>query len=209
MPCHHKFVKDLNLENLDFEPTALIVGTFNPAWPESNTAKWFYGRTQNNYFWDVLPRLYNEPSLLNASPKDWKAFCQRHKIAITDLISCVVDANSPKDDKVMGAYSDEKIAKDFNEHIFTQIVSLLEKHPSIKYVYLTRGSAPTFWAKLWRPVKSFCKLNKLKEDILLTPSGYAFYQQGRYNNNNPYQPISNLSDFILKSWQEKWHKIDF
>ena len=41
MPCNHKFIEDLNLENLDFQPTTLIVGTFNPSWPENNQAQCF------------------------------------------------------------------------------------------------------------------------------------------------------------------------
>jgi len=47
MACNHKFIEYLNLENLDFEPTTLIVGTFNPEWPAGNQAEWFYGRTHN------------------------------------------------------------------------------------------------------------------------------------------------------------------
>lgn len=47
MPCNHKFQEDLNLERLDFKPTTLIVGTFNPEWPDGNQAQWFYGRTHD------------------------------------------------------------------------------------------------------------------------------------------------------------------
>ncbi|MES2418298.1 MAG: hypothetical protein V4541_08925 [Bacteroidota bacterium] len=208
MSCNHKFINDLNLENLDFEPKVLLVGTFNPAWPESNLAQWFYGRTQYNYFWDVLPRLYGEQSMLDSGPDEWKKFCKRYKIAITDLIGCIGDAVRPEHDKVMKSYSDEKIAQDFQEHTFVDIVSLLKIHPTIKNVYFTRGAAPTFWSRLWRPVRYYCEINKIQEDTLLTPSGYAFYQHGRYNNTNPHQPISNLANFILMSWQQKWHQVD-
>jgi len=208
MPCNHKFIEDLNLENLDFQPATLIVGTFNPAWPANNQAQWFYGRTQNNYFWDILPRLYSEPSLLNADPDEWKKFCKRHKIAVTDLISCIGDANEPEHEAVLGGYSDDKIANDFHEHTFIEIVSLLENHQSIKNVYLTRGNAPTFWNRIWRPVRQYCTIHELHENTLLTPSGYAFYQQGKYNNANPNHPIPNLADFILSRWEEKWHQIN-
>ena len=208
MPCNHKFIEDLNLENSDFQPTTLIVGTFNPAWQENNQADWFYGRTQNNYFWDVLPGLYGERSHLNANPAEWRKFCSRHKIALTDLVSRIEDANSPEHDQEMGGYSDSIIAENFNQHIFVDIVSLLKNYPSIKKVYFTRGAAPTFWARLWRPVRSYCTRYELHEDTLLTPSGYAFYQHGKYNNANPQQPISNLADFILRSWQQRWHQID-
>ncbi|MBD0333667.1 MAG: hypothetical protein ICV66_13555, partial [Chitinophagaceae bacterium] len=92
MACLHKFHLYLNLERLDFEPTTLIVGTFNPSWPATNTAEWFYGRThdkqgtQNNNFWDVLPRLYGGDSLINKTPTEWKTFCHNKQIAITDII---------------------------------------------------------------------------------------------------------------------------
>jgi hypothetical protein len=205
MPCNHKFQEDLNLERLDFKPTTLIVGTFNPEWPEGNQAQWFYGRIARNYFWDVLPRLYGEDSLINAGPDKWKKFCSRHKIALTDLISCVVDANQPQDNAVMGGYADNVIANDFNEHTFTDIVGLLEAHPTIKNVYFTTGNAPTFWARLWRPVRAYCNQNELHENTLLTPSGFAFYQHGRYNRLHVDNPIIELGDFILMRWQEKWH----
>lgn len=39
MPCNHKFLEFLNLEKLDFTPTTLIVGTFNPEWPDTNQGK--------------------------------------------------------------------------------------------------------------------------------------------------------------------------
>jgi hypothetical protein len=79
MPCPHKFQKCLNLDKLDFAPETLIVGTFNPAWPEDNYAEWFYGRTGNNYFWDVLAEssislimnLYEPRGLTHV---DWKTF---------------------------------------------------------------------------------------------------------------------------------------
>jgi len=66
MACNHKFKKYLKLEKLDFIPETLIVGTFNPAWPAGNYAEWFYGRTSNNYFWEVLPNLKksSNPSLV-------------------------------------------------------------------------------------------------------------------------------------------------
>ncbi len=74
MSCNHKFIRDLELERIDFEPTTLIVGTFNPEWPANNTVEWFYGQThdansnRSNNFWDILPKIYGEPSLIDATP---------------------------------------------------------------------------------------------------------------------------------------------
>lgn len=214
MPCNHKFIEYLNLENLDFEPTTLIVGTFNPSWPANNQAEWFYGRTHdqhgnvNNNFWDVLPRLYREESLINATPTEWKAFCKKHKIAITDLITSIDDAdeNNPQHQNQLGGYADNVIANNFNEQVPNNIVKLLQNNPSIKNVYLSRGTGETFWRRLWRPVVQYSNQNNLHERKLLTPSGYAFYQHGRYNNQNPNNIIPLLNDFILMKWESEWHQ---
>lgn len=214
MPCNHKFQQDLNLERLDFKPTTLIVGTFNPEWPATNTAQWFYGRTHdqygnpNNSFWDVLPRLYREPSLLNSGPVEWKKFCSRHKIALTDLISCVIDANQPQDNAVMGGYADNVIANDFHQHAFTDIVGLLRTHASIKNVYLTRGEGQ-FWTHLWAPVALYSEQNGLHQEKLLTPSKNARFSMFPYNRQNPPPQfnMATLNDYILMKWQEKWHMV--
>lgn len=84
MACNHKFIDYLNLDRIDFEPNVLMIGTFNPEWPEDNYAEWFYGRTNNNYFWETLPRIFQESSLRNENHLEWKNFCFRNQIAITD-----------------------------------------------------------------------------------------------------------------------------
>lgn len=91
MACKHKFYNDLN-PILDFEPETLIVGTFNPEFPSTNKAEWFYGRIKNN-FWYVLPKVYGDESLRGKSPKEWKQFCKKRKIIITDLIASIDDAD--------------------------------------------------------------------------------------------------------------------
>ncbi len=211
MSCEHKFITDLTLDNLDFQPEVLIVGTFNPSWPLSNTATWFYGRTRNargnvnNNFWDVLPRLYGEQSLINADRKAWQAFCRNHKIAITDLITCINDADdaNPEHQKHLKSYSDTAIAKEFKKFVKTDIVALLRKYPTIKHVYLTRGILDPFWKELWQGVIEYAGKNGITATTLLTPSRYAFYQQGIYNKLNPRAPLA-LNDFVLLKWKEKF-----
>lgn len=213
MACDHKFRNQLYLRGLDFEPETLIVGTFNPSWPEGNSAEWFYGRThdeygnQNNNFWDVLPRIYSESSLINASVNDWKAFCRRHQIAITDLIDSIGDADeqNPQHVNLLRNFSDKNIAKEFTRHSTVNIVQILRDHPTIQNIYLTRGTGETFWRRLWRPVVQYADLHDKYECRLLTPSGYAYFQHGRYNRVHPEEQIRELSDFILKAWQDVWH----
>lgn len=207
MPCSHKFRQYLSLERIDFIPTTLIVGTFNPDIGGYNTASWFYGRTNNNTFWNVLPRIYGGDSLLHSPPVDWMQFCSQRSIAITDLISGIEDAdlNNQQHLSLLRSYSDDSIAKAFQEHTFVSITELLQKLPSIVNVYLTRG-ASGFWADRWQPVSNYCIANNIRCTTLLTPSGNARYQLGRYNNANPNQKLS-LEDYVLMRWQEQWHNV--
>lgn len=216
MPCLHKFHSYLNLtkgyldpdlNKLDFEPTTLIVGTFNPAWPLSNPAEWFYGRTTNNYFWEVLPRVYGQKSLIDTTPIEWKSFCYNYKIAITDLITCIEDANeqSEVDLKLLGGYSDKDISKGYKKFKYTDVVSILLQHPTISHVYLTRGVGESFWKKLWMRIKEHCELHNKRCKTLLTPSGYAFFQHSKWNKRNLDTQITRLDDFIFKRWRDEWH----
>lgn len=207
MSCNHKFKSHLNLEKLDFEPTTLIVGSFNPEWPESNTAGWFYGRTETNYFWDILPRLYGESSLLKAQPAEWKQFCREKQIALTDLISAIDDAEQENKahNRMMGGFSDDAIEYNFDDFEFVNIVGLLKRNPTIKNVYLTRGITEAFWRHQWNPVAHYCNHNKITERKLLTPSTDAAFHHELYNKENPGQIISQLEDYILQRWQKEWH----
>ncbi|HLP37048.1 hypothetical protein [Lacibacter sp.] len=216
MPCNHKFIDYLNLEHLDFEPTTLIVGTFNPEWPAGNNAEWFYGRThhhhgnQNNNFWDVLPRLYQgEHSLINAVHADWKAFCSRKQIALTDLITTIKDADQddPDDVALIGNYADNAIADNFHDFVFTDIISLLQNNPTINNVYITNGVNGAFWNALWTPVVHYCEENNIRSTTLLTPSKNARFSMFAHNHNNPNNQynMANLNEYILMRWQEQWH----
>ena len=90
MPCNHKFKSDLTIDYAkSWNPVTLIVGTFNPEWVDNNSANWFYGRVENNFFWSVLPQVYGQKNMLCKSDQDWKEFCKDNKIAITDLIECI------------------------------------------------------------------------------------------------------------------------
>jgi len=206
MPCRHKFQDYLNLDLIDFAPTTLIVGTFNPDWPEGNNAQWFYGRTQNNYFWDILPGLYGLPSLINEHINQWKQFCHDHQIALTDLIRCICDANEQVEEhiRLLENYSDSNIANEFEDHSITDIILLLRAFDSITSVYLTRGANEPFWSNLWNPIADYCSNHGIHCRTLLTPSSYARFQLGPYNEEHPDNPLG-LNDYILMRWQAVWH----
>jgi hypothetical protein len=212
MSCNHKFKSYLNLERIDFEPTTLMVGTFNPEWPAGNTSEWFYGRTLNedgellNNFWDVLPRLYNEPSLINAGPAEWKQFCHDKKIALTDLISNIDDANPANKDhnKLLVNFADKGLVWNFEDFEFVNIIQLLKKHPTIENVYLTRGIIESFWKHLWNPVMRYCTANNIRERRLISPSGYVFFQDAATHNESG-EVIPLQEDYTLMKWKAEWH----
>lgn len=207
MPCDHKFLSQLDLSKIDIVPTTLIVGTFHPSWPTNDSAEWFYGRTTKNYFWDVLPRLYGEASLINAGAKEWKRFCHDKQIALTDIISSIEDAEAgdPEHNEMLRNFSDKAIEYNFYDHAYVNIVQILKDHPGIKNVYLTRGATEAFWRHLWNPVAHYCHSNKIHERKLLTPSGDASYQFEAYNNEHPENKIAQLQDYILMRWRQEWH----
>jgi hypothetical protein len=209
MACYHKFYNYLMLDRLNFVPTVLIVGTFNPAWPESNYAEWFYGRISNNYFWDVLPRLYNsELNLRFTNASAWKDFCSKYKIALTDLITCIDDADkdNPSHQKLIGEYLDTSIAKSFQQIEPTNIVDLLKKWPSIKNVYLTRQGGNSYYDGLWASVEEYCNKSGIEARCLLTPSASARFKIKAYKLENP-KDATPLRNFIYHSWRQHWHKI--
>jgi hypothetical protein len=212
MSCHHKFQSYLDLERIDFEPTTLIVGTFTPEWP-ANNIEWFYGKTRDadgkrvNNFWDVLPRLYGEPSLIDADPQEWKQFCSRNKIALTDLISSLDDAdpNNREHTKALAGSADNALVYNFDEFDFVNIVQILQRHPTIKNVYLTRGITEAFWRHIWNPVARYCNANNLRERKIWPPAGSDPYQHQAHNIDNPDNQIPLLEDYILWRWQQEWH----
>ncbi len=200
MACLHKFTEDLSLEHLRFQPTTLIIGTFNPGWDKlNNPATWFYGRTRNNYFWDVLPRLHWQSSLRNAGIKEWKAFCHQNKIALTDLIYSIDDADENNPDHVayLSSYRDDLITQYFKCFTYIDIPGILAKHKTIKHIFLTRSINGTFWRQRWQPIVNYCEKHSIKAQTLLTPSGGARFQMPKDENLS-------LGDFILQEWQRKW-----
>lgn len=201
MACIHKFHQYLQLNNLDFEPTTLIVGTFNPGWENiNNNAQWFYGRTRNNYFWDVLPRIYEDVNLRQQTHLQWKQFCSRNGIALTDLLQSINDANpeNPNHIAAIQNFRDAEIANLFNDFMPTNIVEILQNKPSITKVYLTRQLGNALWDNLWNNIVEYCQLNGISTETLLTPSASARFQMDG----------GQLRDFIYNEWSNVWHPLN-
>ncbi len=205
MPCNHKFRKYLNLERLDFEPEVLIVGSFDPEWP-NNSAEWFYGRTQENCFWDVLPRLYGSASLIDASPAEWKQFCHDKRIAITALISGIEEAEqgNKEHNKILAGFSDKAVVYHFDDFEYVNIVQLLQQRPTIKSVYLTRGATEAFWKHLWGPVAHYCNHHGVHERTLMVPTSESAYHHTAHNTDHPDDVVERMEDYILRRWEMEW-----
>lgn len=140
MACLHKFHDDLNLNYVDWEVRTLFIGTFNPGWPEcaNNTAEWFYGRTSRNAFWCILPKCHNHPSLLNGNRGVWIDFCSQYGLAITDIITELNTANPNNlvHQNRICSFKDEYLNQ--FQPVLTNIPRLLEKHPTINRIFITR-----------------------------------------------------------------------
>lgn len=207
MSCHHKFINHLNPERLDFEPNTLIVGTFNPAWPDGNKADWFYGRTARNYFWDVLPRLYNGENYRKENADIWKKFCREEKIILTDIITSINDAESDNKEHrgILKSYLDTSIADYFDDFKFTDIKAILEKFPTIKNIYLTRNKGVEIFDIEWNKIEDYLK-DKSDCHIknLLTPSASARFQIKEYKREFP-DDKTPLRNFIYQEWKKQWH----
>ena len=203
MPCNHKFLDYLQLERIDFQPTTLIIGTFNPEWDNlGNQAEWFYGRTARNYFWDILPRIYENINLRNQTHLEWKQFCSRKGIAVTDLLQTINDAdiNNPIHVQAISGYKDTTIAANFQDFTPVDIIGILKNHPTINHVYLTRQLGVHFWDNLWLKITEYCGQNNIAHQTLLTPSGSARFQM---TSNEGIR----LRDFIYNNWLPVWHQL--
>lgn len=174
MPCNHRFLKELNP---DWEINYLFVGTFNPEWNYNNAheADYFYGRSRNN-FWCILPRVFGEESLKEQSKEEKIKFLKRNKIGITDLISCINNANEKNDGDI------KKITEHFSDHILNKydlefnvqnIIKTIENNP-IKGVFLTRSTLNGIGniAREWQKIVDYCMDKKIHCERLMTPAPY-------------------------------------
>ncbi len=206
MPCRHKFIENLSCANVNYQPEILIIGTFNPEWPADNYANWFYGRTNNNYFWETLPRMFNEGSLRNLNHVDWKKFCSLKKIVITDLISSINDANeeNPIHFEIISKFKDTEFAENFNDFEMTNILGILENNPTIKKVFFTRNPGVELFDNQIEIIHDFCNNNNIYFSHLMTPSKNARFQMRGWNPQMP-DLDRNLSNFIYENWLDKWN----
>lgn len=185
--CTHKFIDDLNLDYVDWEVSTLYIGTFNPGCckEEQNGAAWFYGRTQNNMFWDTLGFIYeNNPFLgQDGNPELWKSLCRKHNIAVSDLITKVNGVNLKSNDynNLCVGFSDSKLETYIlnGQAVSSEIEKLINNSPklkNLKCVYLTRSTTNRAWNILWRPIQKACRRKNIHVEKLTTPGGFNYFQ---------------------------------
>jgi len=201
MSCIHRFL-GYHIENSlfsDWDIDTLIIGTFNPIWNfnNSNSAQYFYGRTKNNYFWDVLPLTLNQKGLRINSADDWIDFLKKNKIGLTDLVLNIIDADNKNNDHycLLKSMSDKNIAKfkniDFNT---LNIINFLE-HKKIKQVFITNQTSPKVFETEISIIKSYCKTKEIHFERLLTPSSGARFKLKKGTK---------IIDGILNDWKLKF-----
>jgi hypothetical protein len=189
--CTHKFIHDLQLEYVNWEVNTLFIGTFNPGCcdEEDNEATWFYGRTQNNMFWDTLGYIYENNPLLGqqGNPEVWLAFCKRNKLAVTDLISEInnVNLNGQDYEDLCNGFSDARLEPYIlnGQAISTEIENLINnsrKLKNLKCVYFTRRTTNGTWNILWNPIHQICNQKGVHLARLTTPGGNGRFQ---FNSN--------------------------
>lgn len=196
MACEHKFIDDLQLQYVDWKPKTLFIGTFNPEWLEceNNNAQWFYGRTQRNEFWCILPTTFGQPSLLTANRVAWINFCRKNEIAITDILSSIdADINNPNHLSAICKFKDDDIAN-FDVTV-NSIPTILDNFPTIKQICITRMSLPEFWEDCFMDTIQYIQMHperNLRLKYLRSPSRGA--RRG---------VIGNFCEFISHRWIEQ------
>jgi G:T/U-mismatch repair DNA glycosylase len=162
MIIKHKFLDKYPLNGKKI----LIIGTFNPD-TIYNEATYFYGR-KKNYFWDLLPNVFNEKSLKNKSIEEKIHFLKKYEIELTDLILSV-----DMSEEDIPFYGDDKLNK-VVEWNTDNILNILKKNNTSE-VYFTRKSFDKKVKNIKNEIdkiKNFCEKNNIKFEFLPTPARY-------------------------------------
>lgn len=198
MACLHKCLHDLQLQYATWEVKTLFIGTFNPEWNvcENNYSKWFYGRVQRNEFWCILPKVYQERSLINGNRDVWIDFCRNYHLAITDIIESI-DANidDPDHCRKICKFKDSDLIQ-FGV-IINNIPAILDSNPLIKQICITRQTLPTFWENCFRDTIQYVQKNpgrNIQIKYLRSPSRGA--RRG---------VSGNFCEFVANKWISKQH----
>jgi G:T/U-mismatch repair DNA glycosylase len=173
----------------------LFVGTFNPAWDggNKNNAAWFYGR-DTNLFWCILPHALYENCLIDKGIDEWQAFCQERRIGLTDIISCINNADEGNQEHrkaLTKGFPDDKLDDATNgEYVFdlaftTDLIKdmINSNRATMKGVFFTRSThkdVPRIW-KQWLEIATFCAAAGITTQVLPSPSPRGGSIRGKIN----------------------------
>ena len=207
MNCKHKFLDNLKLNYVTWEVKTLFIGTFNPGCcsKDDNVANWFYGRTQNNMFWDTLGYIYDDNPYLgrDGNTEVWMSFCEKFNIGISDLIAEITNIDLTKGSDyrdLCDGFSDKKLENYLCDNSFIssaieEEIRTSQKLKNLKCVCLTRRSTAKPWNNNWKPIEKICQKNKIHTATLTTPGGFNYFQ---FNKDFPRTP-QNLSEIWKKN----------
>lgn len=182
MSCQHRFYDILIPQQVGLK--FIFIGTFNPVWDavNANNANYFYGRA-TSLFWCILPHAFNKNCLIDKERTEWEEFCVSEKIALTDLISCVRNAdynNKEHIDLLTLGFKDENLDKKvdgqfvFNLDFTTQQLKQLidANKQTLKGVFFTRTTnqgISRIWTQ-WQHISEYCQQLDIYYNGLPTPS---------------------------------------
>jgi hypothetical protein len=187
MSCTHKFFgHDFHQRGEkgllpNWNAKTLIIGTFNPNnnFYEQNSASYFYGR-KRNYFWDILPLFAGEPAIDKSNSLFQKCFLENKKIAITDLLISINDAelNNTEHIRRIKSVKDKEIEKFHSFNWNTEFIKNYIEINKVEAVYFTYLSNPSASNQLintfefqTRLIESYCQEIGVFTSRLFTPSG--------------------------------------
>jgi hypothetical protein len=130
-----------------------------------------------------MPHAFNQQCLIDKGVPDWQAFCQQFHIGITDIISCVPDAevNNPQHVSALTqGFSDDALDKKVNGQFFFQlefatqaINELISLHQQTLHgVFFTRNtfqSVPRI-SQNWHEIVAHCTDTNITAQALPSPS---------------------------------------
>lgn len=140
-----------------------------------------------------------------AGIRHWQDFCRRHRIALSDFILNIGDAdeNNTFHRRILGSYDDSKLLNTFSGIEYNDISGFLSKYPTIRRVYITRSIATQPWRTIIE--KLMVTNEKLMVQPLLTPSANARFSYGLARKKH-ITGAATLEDYIFECWREVWYK---
>lgn len=185
MACQHRFLGLHNDSSLlpDWDFDTLIIGTFNPNWnfSKGQNAEYFYGRTNKNYFWDVLPEVFGHEKLRSSKKDEWIRFLKNNKIGLTDLLLNIEDAvdSNTIHYNYLKTKADINIARFSNLVWNTDNIITLINQGKIKSIYTTNLTSPSKFEEQFDLINSAAKVKGIRFERLVTPSFMCrFYFKG-------------------------------